>query len=99
MNNQIIKAPEVINYKNAEELINSWINTLLHDHDLIIDLSQTQIIDGIGYSIMLKAFTYAKLKKLDFCVSNPNKNIANNMINYGLGDIISPNFDKNNRSH
>lgn len=99
MSNQIVEAPESITEKNAEQLANSWINTLQCNQDLIIDLSKTKTINGVGYRVLLRAFMLAKIKKLDFCVCNPNDNIKKILEDYGLGGIIAPYFEEKGRSH
>ncbi len=99
MSNQIVEAPESITEKNAEQLANSWIKTLLCNQDLIIDSSKTKTINCVGYRALLRAFMLAKIKNLDFCVCNPNYSIKKVLEDYGLGGIIAPYFEEKGRSH
>lgn len=99
MSNQIVEAPVSITEKNAEQLANSWIKTLQCNQDLIIDLSKTKTINGVGYRVLLRAFMLAKIRNLDFCVCNPNDSIKKILEDYGLGGIIAPYFEEKGRSH
>ncbi len=98
-NIKIVKAPVIINEKNAQQLFDSWFGTLLKDQGLFIDLSETISITGVGYRIMLRVFTVAKARGLDFCVCKPSESIENNLIAYDLGDIIALHSDEKGRSH
>lgn len=98
-NIKIVKAPVLINGKNAKQLFDSCFDTLLKDQGLFIDLSETISITGVGYRIMLRVFTAAKARGLEFCVCKPSKSIENNLIAYNLGDIIAPHLDEKGRSH
>lgn len=96
--NQIYKAPERINATNAEEMSREWVKALNYGQDLIIDLSNTKVITGDGYKSILMTLKIASIKKLDFCVCNPNQDIKKVLIGFGLANIIAP-FTYNNNEN